>query len=227
MNDSIKTLGRKPKPDPRDHGYLIKNNFSLTTPPALTQRYWNPDGWWGNQGNTPQCVGYSWAHWIEDGPVEHAGVAPILAPSVIYEGAKTLDEWPGENYDGTSVRGAVKYLAANGYVKSYYWAFDVDTIAQYILNYGPMVVGTNWYNSMFTPDRRGVLRIGGRLAGGHAYVLNGVDTITRTFRIKNSWGKRWGKGGMALIRFTDMARLISEQGEACVAVEATDSQLNS
>ena len=42
------------------------------------------------------------------------------------------------------------------------------------------------------PDKNGVIKIGGRLSGGHAYVINGVDTKTKMFRLKNSWGKSWG-----------------------------------
>ena len=72
---------------------------------------------------------------------------------------------------------------------------------------------------MFYPDRNGTIRIGGKLAGGHAYVINGVDTRTKLFRIKNSWGRTWGQQGHAYISFTDMTRLINERGEICLAVE--------
>lgn len=221
---STKTLGRNSKPDVRDHKYLIKNHFRLA-PTRVTQKYWDPNGWWGDQGSTPMCVGYAWAHWLEDGPVGHAGIAPILPPKTIYEQAQLVDEWIGEDYDGTSVRGGVKYLQSSGFVKSYYWAFDVNTVIQYLLTYGPMVIGSDWYENMFYPDRTGLIRASGPIAGGHAYVINGVDTIARKFRIKNSWGKSWAKGGMAYISFNDMAKLIANQGEACIAVETPDSQL--
>jgi C1A family cysteine protease len=84
---------------------------------------------------------------------------------------------------------------------------------------GPVVVGTNWYNGMFYPNRNGLIKISGRIAGGHAYVINGVNTVTRLFRIKNSWGQSWGQSGHAYISFTDMERLIRERGEICFAVE--------
>ena len=74
---------------------------------------------------------------------------------------------------------------------------------------------------MFYPDRNGLIKISGRLAGGHAYVINGVDTKKQQFRIKNSWGKSWGQQGHAYISFTDMKRLIKENGEICLAVEKT------
>ena len=224
INSLPHSLGRVYIEDKRDLNYLIKNNQrtlqQISTPPkVLTQRYWDANGWWGDQGNTPQCVGYSWSHWLEDGPVQQSGIPPIIKPFDIYKNAQKLDEWYGENYDGTSVRGAVKYLKNIGKVKSYYWAFDVQTLSETILKLGPVVVGTNWYNGMFYPNKTGLIKIGGQMVGGHAYLINGVDTKTKQFRIKNSWGKSWGKGGHAFISFNDMSRLIKENGEICLAIE--------
>ena len=213
-------LGRNYVQDERDKKYLIEDKLPRTITP-LTLRNWDDNEWWGNQGNTPQCVGYAWAHWIEDGPVKHGGVPPIVPPSLIYDGAQKIDEWVGENYDGTSVRGAAKYLKNSGKIGSYLWTFDLNVLVSTILNVGPVVVGTNWYNGMFYPDRNGLIKISGRLAGGHAYVINGVDTKKQQFRIKNSWGKSWGQQGHAYISFTDMKRLIKENGEICLAVEKT------
>jgi hypothetical protein len=224
INSLPHSLGRVYIEDKRDLNYLIKNNQrtlqQISTPPkVLTQRYWDANGWWGDQGNTPQCVGYSWSHWLEDGPVQQSGIPPIINPFDIYKNAQKLDEWYGENYDGTSVRGAVKYLKNIGKVKSYYWAFDIQTLSETILKLGPVVVGTNWYNGMFYPNKNGLIKIGGQMVGGHAYLINGVDTKTKQFRIKNSWGKSWGKGGHAFISFNDMSRLIKENGEICLAIE--------
>jgi hypothetical protein len=186
---------------------------------GITSKYWDDNVWWGNQGNTPMCVGYAWAHWIADGPVTHTGVQPPIAPNLIYYEAQKVDEWPGENYDGTSVRGGAKYLTNSGKVGNYYWAYDVQTLINTILQLGPVVVGTNWYYNMFYPNSNGVISIGGSLAGGHAYVINGVDTVNKLFRIKNSWGQSWGKSGHAFITFTNMTRLINEHGEICLAIE--------
>ena len=211
-------LGRVYVPDARDKNYLISTILPKQST-LKTSKYWDANIWWGNQGNTPQCVGYAWAHWIADGPIIHSGVQPPVNPTTIYREAQKVDEWPGERYDGTSVRGGAKYLKTSGKISSYLWAFDINTLINTVLNVGPVVVGTNWYNGMFYPDKTGLIRITGRLAGGHAYVINGVDTRTKRFRIKNSWGKTWGQSGHAYISYTDMARLIRENGEICLAIE--------
>ena len=211
-------LGRVYIPDARDNNHLISTVFPKQ-PTKITSKYWDANMWWGNQGSTPQCVGYAWSHWIADGPITHSGVQPPVNPTTIYKEAQKVDEWVGENYAGTSVRGGAKYLKTSGKISSYLWAFDINTLINTILNVGPVVVGTNWYNGMFYPDKTGLIRITGRLAGGHAYVINGVDTRTQRFRIKNSWGKSWGQSGHAYISYTDMARLIRENGEICLAIE--------
>lgn len=218
MDSSLKKLnGRLSSKDNRDYKYLIRTHLRPTA--TITSKYWDCNGWWGDQGDTPQCVGYAWAHWIEDGPIGHSGPAPIVPPDLIYSNAQKLDEWPGEDYEGTSVRGAAKYLKASGKVKSYLWAFDLNTLINTVLTRGPVVVGTDWYTDMFYPDTTGLIRVRGYVAGGHAYVINGVDTVKKIFRIKNSWGKSWGKSGLAYISFRDMEFLIKKQGEICIAVE--------
>jgi C1A family cysteine protease len=88
-----------------------------------------------------------------------------------------------------------------------------------VLTKGPVVVGTNWYYNMFFPNKLGVISATGKLAGGHAYLINGVDTVKKQFRIKNSWGRRWGQLGHAYISFDDMKKLISQNGEVCLAIE--------
>lgn len=215
--DKNKGLGRLHKPDERDKRYLIRDILPKQIP--ITHKAWYANGWWGNQQDTPMCVGYSLAHWIEDGPVGHIGSAPIVHPDDIYYNAQKLDEWDGEDYEGTSVRGGAKYLKSIDFIKEYRWAFNLQDTIDTLLTVGPVVVGTNWYYGMFDPDRDYTVHLVGRVAGGHAYVLDAVNTNKKRFRIKNSWGRDWGHNGFAYIHFDDMERLLNEDGECMIAIE--------
>lgn len=215
-------LGRIVAPDDRDRDHLIRPMLSVVPSeeePLRTSRYWFSNGWWGDQGDRPHCVGYGWAHWLEDGPFTHPGQSPIVDPVELYRRAQLIDEWPGENYDGTSVRAGAKVLQSLGYVGEYRWAFDVWTVVRTLLELGPVVLGVNWYGGMFTPNEDGLIRPTGRLAGGHCVVANGANVRRGIVRIKNSWGRDWGKNGNCWMSFDDLDRLIREDGEACLAVE--------
>lgn len=208
-------LGRLAFPDARDRQFLLAPPVVITH----TRRAWYDNGWWGNQGALPQCVGYAWSHFLEDAPKTHMAPGPIVSPRTIYVNAQTMDEWPGEGYEGTSVRAGAKYLQSIGAIGEYRWAFDADTIARQVLEIGPVVMGTNWHQAMFTPDAKGIIHVEGDLAGGHAWIINGYNGSTRMFRMKNSWGREWGRNGRASISYKDVGDLLAADGEAAMAVE--------
>jgi len=86
------------------------------------------------------------------------------------------------------------------------------------------VVGTSWLYDMFFPKwdsklGKFLIRASGNLAGGHAYLLDGVNTQQGLVRIKNSWGRDWGHEGFAYMPLPDLEMLIADGGEACLAVE--------
>lgn len=214
----FRKLNRQHSLDERDLAYPVAKLMAKAPPVKKPMiKLWESDGWWGDQGDSPECVGYAWAHWLDDRSFNKKVVHPILPPSLIYNEAKKLDEWPGENYEGTSVRGGVKALKVKGKVSFYHWGFTLDSLINTVLYLGPVVVGTSWYQNMFYPNKLGIIRATGVNAGGHAYVVNGVDLTKKLFRIKNSWGRDWGQQGHAWISFSDMSRLIREQGELCYA----------
>lgn len=219
-------MGRLYSEDVRDRlfPYSAIVPFSQTT---RTKRFWWSNGWWGDQGYDPHCVAFSWAHWIADGP-KLTSIFRTRNPGVdthlLYCEAQKRDPWPGDCdtplYDGTSVRAGAKVLEEWGYIEEYRWATDAQQAVNAVLTQGPVIVGTMWYSDMFYPNRNTwIVSPTGSMAGGHAYVLNGVDTERGLFRIKNSWGPGWGRGGHAYIRIEDMDKLIKNYGEACVPLQ--------
>jgi C1A family cysteine protease len=230
-------LGRVHVPDARDSRFPMGAILPTATP--RTHRYWNSQRWNGDQGGTSQCVVYSWAHWAErpnnrvtpwrsNGghlwdrdrkTYVYHGQRPLIDLDMAYNWAQRNDEWAGEAYDGTSVRAGAKYMQAQRLISNYYWAYDLNTINKAILERGPVVVGTAWMMDMFRLNDKGFISATGPEVGGHAYVLDGVNTVDKFYRIKNSWGKNWGRSGYARISFADMDILLSNYGEACLAIQ--------
>lgn len=242
-----KGLGRIRIEDPRDYNYRIENMLDHMRTPRIARAasdddpdtYEDHQYWWdlaefSNQGRTPHCVSHAWIHWLEDGPKTHfypdrdkdpeyldSNDNPLLDHEEFYNRCQKRDRWDGEAYAGTSVRAGAKILKDMGLISEYRWTWNLDTLVDTLLHVGPVVAGTRWYKDMFYPDDNGVISVGGRQVGGHAYVLNGVSQEKEMIRGKNSWGRGWGDKGRFLISFSDMRRLINENGEICLATETS------
>lgn len=210
-------LGRLPAKDEKDKGFLAS---ALLPQEAETRpfRYWNSRGWL-NQNPKPHCVGYSWTHLLADGPVTHKEALSTQFADDLYYECQRNDEWAGENYDGTSVRAGAKVLQKWGRIGVYRWTWDVQELAQWILLKGPAVAGTVWKTGMFRPNSDGLIKPTGNDEGGHAYEINGVNQRRELLRIRNSWGRGWGKGGYAVISFEDFQALLDADGECCMPEE--------
>jgi len=210
----MKGLGRLRKDDGRDHDFLMSSVLKKAPIPKSGRKMWYNDVSL-NQGNTPTCVGHAWAGFLISQPKRQFGVDPFD----IYREAQKVDEWPGNSYNGTSVRAGAKVLRKIGKLKSYRWAFDIKTTLNWLYNVGPVVVGTLWYTGMYRPNRAGLIRPTGRPDGGHAYILQGVDFNRKQVRICNSWGINWGQRGRAWMYLGHLNKLIRQGGEICAAVE--------
>jgi hypothetical protein len=210
----MRQFGRRFVPDARDARFPMR--AVLPTRVAIVSRFYET-GSVLDQGDTPMCVGFSWRQFLSSAPLMTTD-GPT-APAIYHE-AQLNDEWDGENYEGSSVRGGAKALTSDGRLKSYVWAANAADVRDFLITTGTVVMGTNWYRGMFTP-KDGVLHVSGAVDGGHAYLLCGYDAPTNRFQMINSWGAEWGQKGKAWIRFTDLDKLIRADGEACAAVEQT------
>jgi len=224
---NLSGLGRRYAPDERDNKYLLRKE---TVPPAVTSKYWLSLGDALDQGATSECVIYSTDKWLSTRPVVNAGFLTAAERTKVYERVQEIDEWPGTDYDGTSVRAMFKWLKANGLCSEYRWGFDLDTVVAHVLTKGPVVMGTDWYMDMFTPDWDGYIEPRGSYVGGHAWTIIGInrkrknpDGTTGAARMINSWGSGWGQNGKAWLTFETLEQLIEEQGEAAVAVEVKEA----
>jgi hypothetical protein len=86
-----------------------------------------------------------------------------------------------------------------------------DEVMQSLVINGPCLMGANWQRDWSNRSRDSDERHGGypildipsnmKAAGGHAFVIVGYNKKEGLFKIRNSWGERWGKGGYAYMTF--------------------------
>ena len=209
-----KRLDRLVQFDERSRNFPIRAALAQATKP---KSYTWTCNLWLDQGKEGACTGFAVSHEAAGKPVKVTGITSELARTV-YARAKQLDEWPGEDYEGSSVLGAIKAGVELGWYKEYRWAFGLDDLILAVGWHGPAVLGIPWYTGMFQTDASGYVHATGTLAGGHAILCHGVNVRLKLFKLHNSWGQGWGMNGECYVSFDDMAKLLAEQGEACVPV---------
>ena len=208
------TLGRLNIPDERDRSYPMRTLLPKAVPIGSSKTWYTRKVL--DQGSQPRCVAYAWAGWQIASPTRtylHTDT------SWLYNEAQKVDDWPGENYDGTSVRAGAKVLQDLNRIGEYRWANSIIDIHQWLISRGTVVLGTSWHRSMFEPDSKGYIHPDGDIVGGHAYLCIGYSYSRKAFRCLNSWGPGWGQKGRFWVGWTDLQGLLADDGEACAAVE--------
>ena len=155
-----------------------------------------------DQGSEGACVGFScsWAMSILNRRFYDA--------QWLYEEAQRTDEWPGEAYDGTSVRAGLDVLRLEGHRRIYHgrslpvdpvagisefrWTETVDGVRTAIAAGAPVVLGIDWLEGFMQPVQRGrdwwIDDASGRVAGGHAICCYGASDRRQAVKLVNSWG---------------------------------------
>ncbi len=169
-----------------------------------------------DQGQTPHCVGYGCAQWGNTLPVDDKFTNPD--GDALYYECKVIDGEPNAE-NGSDVRSGAKVLQGRGRLGSYAFAASVEEACQWVLQHGPVIIGSDWTNDMFTVDSQGFVYPTGGVAGGHAYVLLGYDPYGQVLTFLNSWGSGWAANGRFKMRQAEFVSLWSNQGEALAAVE--------
>lgn len=165
----------------------------LNLPTQYRDNYVQPDG---------SCVGYSesWAMSILNRRFYDA--------HWLFEEARRTDEWPGEDYDGTSVRAGLDVLRNLGHrrvragrtyepsisegIDEFRWAQSVDEIRTVIAAGAPVVLGIDWFDGFDAPVKRGadwwLPDDAGHILGGHAICCYGASDRRQAVKLVNTWG---------------------------------------
>lgn len=143
----------------------------------------------------------------------------------LYSDATRADDYPGSyppDDTGSSGLAIAKVLKAHDLISGYQHTFSLSDALRALTQY-PLMVGTVWYRSMFTPSPEGVLTVDPRsgVAGGHEYVVDEYDAVRGLVGMTNSWGTSWGIQGRAYMQAEDLGALLDQQGDVIVLLPLT------
>jgi hypothetical protein len=201
-----------------------------------------------DQGKDGACTGYALAATVNllisqnvKLPVEFRGRR--VSPHMLYVMARQHDEWPGERYEGSSLRGALRGFYNCGVCKETLWRnFDLNSLSlDSARDARQTTLGAYYRLRPHLPDYHAALSEtgvvyasanvhrgwdepkGGRISTGqgvslHAFAIVGYDM--EGFWIQNSWGKAWGQGGFAHWPYEDWASNIQDAWVLQLAVPA-------
>lgn len=206
-------LGRNKVHDERSRGFAALAPIDKSTWHTRTLRVYdplpNPNQTIGNCTGTSKCSQLNTVGNRVTGRVLNMAWALAL-----YHRNTQLDPFPGEyppDDTGSSGLASAKSAIELGLGGRYEWEFrGADGVAQNIMQGRPMSVGTYWYDGMFSPDRNGLIKPTGAVAGGHQYLIHGYNKSKDTL-VGRCW---WGSFKTFNIRRGDLDMLIQDGGDA-------------
>jgi hypothetical protein len=187
-----------------------------------------------DQGSEGACTGFGLAtvaHYLLLRRTQDADRVRVSS-RMLYEMAKRYDEWPGENYSGSSARGAMKGWHKHGVCSEDAWPYDPakpdrrfttkragDAVirplgAYYRVNHKDLVAMHSAIAEVGVLYATGVVHQGWNNLDPEGIIPYPGDPLgghafaivaydDRGFWIQNSWGSNWGHGGFALITYDD------------------------
>jgi hypothetical protein len=227
-----RTLDWRPRFDTRSLAYRVAVKAPGIVERPARSRLWTRHAWL-DQGREGACTGFGLAHCVSSSPRSQEMTNEM--GHEFYIRARIDDEYPGENYEGSSVLGAMKAGQHYGYVREFWWATTLHEILVGISNYGSMEAGLNWHRNQFYPDADGFITPDGPIEGGHALEIRGqrlvwnrkgsaldrtgpewfsfVDLSESYATLSQSWGRDHGINGDVRMRLVHLDQLLHEQGE--------------
>ena len=186
-----------------------------------------------DQGSEGACTGYGLAA-VANYLLRVRKTTPDpdpVSPRMLYALARRYDEWAGEDYEGSSCRGAVKGWYKHGVCADVVWTSGSDMppvlshenaveaarrplgayfrvnhkslVAMHaaITETGVLYASAIVHEGWSKVDRDGLIPFEQEPLGGHAFAI--VDYDQDGFWIQNSWGDDWGHEGFARISYQD------------------------
>jgi hypothetical protein len=216
-------LGRHVEHDDRSRRFLAAQA------PAQRSVLWGHHAPVLDQGQLGSCTGNAMAQLLNTDPFTKsraavkAGFLNEQDALKLYHDATVLDGFPGTyppDDTGSSGLGVAKAAKKEGFISVYNHAFGLTHFLA-ALQLQPVIVGTDWTDGMFKPNKKGFVKPTGSIAGGHEFLALGVDYSTKVITFLNSWSSGWGPlGGRFLMSFTDFGKLLGSQGDVTAPVTA-------
>lgn len=211
-------LGRHIEHDPRSRDYAFR--VAAAKPKTVLWEHAAPVL---DQGQVGSCTGNALAQWLNTSFAQshRPGMLDETVAVELYSLATHLDTIPGTyppQDTGSSGIAVCKAGRKLGRLTAYQHAFGFDALLM-TLQHTPVIVGTEWTQSMFDPSANGFIRPTGAIAGGHEYLILGCDMELQMLTMLNSWSDQWGVHGRAFIKFNDFRMLLANQGDVTVPVQ--------
>lgn len=197
-----------------------------------------------NQGSEGACTGFSLAAVINF-LNQKRQVDVQVSPRMLYEMARKNDEWPGEAYDGSSLRGAIKGWKNMGVCREEKWPYLLrggiqhltieaakdarsHTIGAYYrimpeiahfhsaLNETGVIAASARVHEGWRNPITGTIKQSNTMIGGHAFAI--VGYTQQGFIVQNSWGQRWGSNGTAIWLYEDWIETVMDAWVLSLAI---------
>jgi len=189
-----------------------------------------------DQGQEGACTGYGLAT-VANYLLRRRRVIPDctpVSPRMFYDLARRYDEWPGEDYSGSSARGAMKGWHKHGVCKedfypaqpqdrnglttertsdarrrplgAYFRVNHRDLVAMHaaIAEVGILYATCVVHQGWRSIGADGRIALTDQTLGGHAFAIVAYDD--EGFWLQNSWGPTWGQRGFAHLSYDDWLR---------------------
>ncbi|MEO6422795.1 MAG: C1 family peptidase [Candidatus Nitrotoga sp.] len=188
-----------------------------------------------DQGTEGACTGFGLAT-VANYLLRRRKIVPNtvdVSPRMLYELARRYDEWPGEDYSGSSARGAMKGWNKHGVCAESDWPYELSSKHKRGLTdertsaakYRPLGAYFRVNHQDLIAMHAAISEVGALFATAtvhdgwnnvkqngiivqSANILGGhafaiVAYDSEGFWIQNSWSTRWGNGGLARISYDD------------------------